>query len=59
MNTIEEVSITLDNGDTITTVGDHIWADAGMPGLSRCECGIYRRYNRQQSDYIYSERESN
>jgi hypothetical protein len=56
---VEEVSITLDNGVTITTVGDHRWTEAVMPGLSRCECGIYRRYDRHQGDYRYSEGESN
>jgi hypothetical protein len=55
---IEEVSITLDNGDTITTVGDHLWADAGIPGLSKCECDIYRLYDRLSQNYIYS-KESN
>lgn len=52
---IEEVTITLDNGYTITSVGDHIWADSGIPGLSQCDCGIYRKYDRQKNDYTYSE----
>ena len=55
---VEDVSITLDTGDTITTVGDHLWVDAGLPGLSRCECGIYRRYDRVSQNYLYSEKEN-
>jgi hypothetical protein len=57
MKMIEEVTITLDNGYTITSIGDHMWTDTGMPGLSRCDCGVYRKYDRQKSDYTYSESE--
>jgi hypothetical protein len=39
---VEEVTVTLEDGVEITTIGDHLWEITGRPGVSRCQCGIYR-----------------
>jgi hypothetical protein len=51
----DEYSIVLNDGTILTTQGDHLWQDSGIPGMSECECGIVRRYDRNTKDYFYSE----
>jgi hypothetical protein len=50
-----ETEVTLQDGSIWTSQGDHQWQDAGLPGMSRCECGISRHYDRSVNQYTYKE----
>lgn len=47
----------LDDGSLFISLGEHRWQDAGMPGLSKCLCGLFRRYDKHTDNYWYTLKE--